>query len=134
MSQLARHGGLPMRTPSERDVEPCPSAKAAIANEVRPIVAMLKDVQERQVRLETVLAEVREHLLSRAPVKEWYSPAEAAADLGRQPYTVREWCRLGRISARKRRTGRGDAVEWEVSHEELTRIRNHGLLPIPSRY
>ena len=127
-------GRLPTETRSERDVEPCPSARAAITNEIRPIVAMLKDVQERQMRLETTLAEVREHLLSRVPVKEWYSPTEAAAVIGKRPYTVREWCRLGRINARKRRTGRGDAVEWEISHDELSRIKNHGLLPIPSRY
>ena len=64
----------------------------------------------------------------------WYSPEQLAEILNKRPYTVREWCRLGRVNARKRPVGRGDAREWEISHEELVRIRNHGLLPIPSKY
>jgi hypothetical protein len=95
---------------------------------------MLKDVQERQRKIDAVLAEVRNHLLNQEPVREWYSPAEVAAILKKRPFTVREWCRLRRINARKRRTGRGDADEWEISCEELERIKNHGLLPIPLKY
>lgn len=63
-----------------------------------------------------------------------YSPAEVATILGKRPYTVREWCRLQRINATKRPFGRGSEQEWEISHEEVKRIRNHGLLPIPKRY
>ena len=66
--------------------------------------------------------------------KEYYSTAEVAEMLGKRPYTVREWCRLQRVNARKRDVGRGDAEEWEISHEELERYRNHGLLPIPTKY
>ena len=68
------------------------------------------------------------------PEKEYYSTAEVAEMLGKRPYTVREWCRLRRIDASKREVGRGDAEEWEISHEELARYRNHGLLPIPTKY
>jgi hypothetical protein len=42
---------------------------------------------------------------------------------------VREWCRLGRVAASERACGRGKFQEWIVSHEELTRLRNEGLLP-----
>lgn len=69
-----------------------------------------------------------------ASTKQWHSVTEAAVILKRRPYTVREWCRLGRIKATKRLVGRGDVLEWEISHQELERYRNHGLLPIPKRY
>ena len=62
-------------------------------------------------------------------MKEWYTTAEVAAMLGRAEFTVRKWCRLGRVNARKKKCGRGVAGEWVVSHEELTRVRNEGLLP-----
>jgi len=47
---------------------------------------------------------------------------------------IREWCRLQRIHVTKRPTDRGDALEWEIATEEIQRIREHGLLPIPERY
>jgi hypothetical protein len=71
---------------------------------------------------------------SNAVTKAAYSVSEAAAVLGKRPYTVREWCRLQRINATKRPWGRGNDHEWEISNEEIERIQNHGLLPIPKRY
>lgn len=68
-------------------------------------------------------------LVEQRTVKEWYSTAEVAKLLGRAEFTVREWCRLGRIRAEKKKSGRGPASEWIVSHAELTRVRNEGLLP-----
>jgi hypothetical protein len=70
-------------------------------------------------------------LVEQRTVKEWYSTAEMAAILGRAEFTVREWCRLGRVRAEKKKCGRGPASEWIVSHAELTRVRNEGLLPDP---
>ena len=61
--------------------------------------------------------------------KEWYTVAEAAEVLGKAPFTVREWCRHDRINATKRNTGRGRALEWMISHKEIERIINKGLLP-----
>ncbi len=79
----------------------------------------------RLTRIEAAL----EKLLHQEPAKEWYTTDEAAVMLGKAPFTVREWCRNRRVKAAKRDCGRGNAREWVISHEELTRIRNEGLLP-----
>lgn len=81
----------------------------------------------RLTKIETLLA----ILVEQRTVKEWYSTAEVATLLGKAEFTVREWCRLGRVRAEKKKCGRGPASEWIVSHAELTRIRNEGLLPDP---
>ena len=87
---------------------------------------MSEQLLQRLNRIETLL----EQLISQRTVKDWYTVAEVAEMLGRAEFTVREWCRLGRVYASKRECGRGCAKEWIISHEELTRIRNEGLLPM----
>jgi hypothetical protein len=82
---------------------------------------------ERLDRIEELLRA----LIQRETVKEWYSTAEVAQILGKAEFTVREHCRLNRYRARKR-PGRGEHGEWTISHEELDRIRNEGLLPDPN--
>ena len=84
------------------------------------------DLAERLLRIEQML----QLLIQQRTVKEWYSTAEVAHLLGKAEYTVREWCRLGRIHASKRQYARGAYPEWRISHDELTRIENEGLLPI----
>ena len=84
----------------------------------------------RLAKIETLLAS----LVEQRTVKEWYSTAEVAAILGKAEFTVREWCRLGRVHAQKKKSGRGVASEWIVSQGELTRVRNEGLLPDPRQY
>lgn len=83
------------------------------------------DVLARLEKIESLLASLVEQRVT----KEWYSTAEAAAILRRAEFTVREWCRLGRVRAEKKKCGRGPASEWLISHAELTRVRNEGLLP-----
>jgi hypothetical protein len=69
-------------------------------------------------------------LVERQRVQDWYTTAEAAAILGKAEFTVREWCRLGRIRAEKRRSGRGAHPAWVIAHEELLRYQREGLLPL----
>ena len=83
-------------------------------------------VVERLDRIETLLRD----LVTERTVKDWYTVAEASEILGKAEFTVREWCRLGRVYASKRACGRGLSQEWIIAHEELTRIRNEGLLPL----
>jgi hypothetical protein len=83
-------------------------------------------VEERLERIESMLV----RLVERQSVKDWYTTEELARLLGRAEFTVREWCRLGRINAEKRRSGRGAIPAWVISHQELLRYQRHGLLPL----
>jgi hypothetical protein len=86
------------------------------------------NIEERLERIEKAIL----LLIEQKAVKDWYSTAEIAEILKRAEWTVREWCRTGRVNAEKRPCGRGNSQEWIISHEELQRIRNDGLLPDPS--
>lgn len=82
----------------------------------------LQDLFDRLARIEEALT----LLVRERTVKEWYTTKEVAEILGKSEYTVREYCRLGRVEATKKRSGRFGG-EWIVSHQELTRLRNQGL-------
>jgi hypothetical protein len=88
------------------------------------------EITKRLERIEELLAT----LVTQRTIKEWYTTAEVAELVGKAEFTVREWCRLGRIKAQKKQSGRGVAGEWMISHDELQRIRNEGLLPQPNPY
>ncbi len=95
-----------------------------------PNDAINQQMLEQLSRIETVLEELR----GQRCVKEYYTTAEVAKMDGKAEFTVREWCRLGRLNAEKRQCGRGKSREWMISSEELIRFRNHGLLPNPAAY
>jgi hypothetical protein len=59
-----------------------------------------------------------------------YSVDEFAKHVNRRPFTVREWCRFGRINASKSMTQSGPTTLWVISHAELERFRREGLLPL----
>jgi hypothetical protein len=82
-------------------------------------------VEERLERIESLLAA----LVEREQVREWYTTGQAAQLLGKAEYTVREWCRTGRVNAAKKSSGRGAHASWTVSREELLRLQREGLLP-----
>lgn len=69
-------------------------------------------------------------LVERQQVREWYEVEQFATVVGKAGFTVREWCRLGRIHAQKRRSGRGAYPQWVIAHAELERFQRDGLLPI----
>jgi hypothetical protein len=91
------------------------------------VAAHLQSMEERLQRMEALL----DRLVQQRTVKDWYSTSEVAQLLAKAEFTVREWCRLARVNARKRACGRGQTQEWVISHTELERIRNEGLLPQP---
>ena len=79
-------------------------------------------ILERLERIERLIVEQKS-------VKEWYATEEFARLVGKAEFTVREWCRLGRIRAEKRRSGRGAFPAWVVAREEVLRYQREGLLP-----
>jgi hypothetical protein len=85
-----------------------------------------QQVLERLKRIESMLVTLIEH----RQVQDCYDTKTVAKILGKSAYSVREWCRLGRVRAEKRQCGRGTSLEWMISHEELMRIRSEGLLPL----
>jgi hypothetical protein len=68
-------------------------------------------------------------ILDQKAIREWYSTEEFAAMVCKAEFTVREWCRHGRIAARKRKSGRGSSCAWAISHDEYLRYQREGLLP-----
>lgn len=83
------------------------------------------EVIDRLAKVEAAL----DLLVKRETVKDWYSTDELAQILGKAEFTVREWCRLGRVRAEKKGSGRGKFFAWVVSHDEVLRIQREGLLP-----
>lgn len=86
----------------------------------------IEAIGNRLDRIEAMLST----LISQRTVREWYTTEQVAELVGRSEWTVREWCRLGRIHAEKRRSGRGAHPAWIISHEELQRFQREGLLPL----
>jgi helix-turn-helix protein len=90
--------------------------------------ASVADLMQLAAYFEALLKDMAQQRM----VKEWYTVEEVAEITGKAPYTVREWCRQGRIRAKKKVCGRGKGGEWLVGHDELTRLRNEGLLAVGS--
>lgn len=83
-------------------------------------------VLDRLERIEATLSLLAE----KQSVKDWYTTDEISRLVGKAEFTVREWCRLGRMRAEKRHSGRGAFPAWVISHQELLRYQREGLLPL----
>lgn len=86
---------------------------------------MAMTLEDRLERIEAMLTV----LVHGQQVREWYSVEEFARLVGRSEFTCRQWCRAGRIGARKKSSGRGAYAAWAIPHAELERYRREGLLP-----
>lgn len=75
------------------------------------------------------LDRIEQLILDQKTVREWYTTEEFAERVGKAEFTVREWCRHGRIRAEKRKSGRGSFCSWAISHGEYLRYQREGLLP-----
>lgn len=80
-------------------------------------------------RLERIEAAITV-LIEQRTVKDWYKTEEAAKILGLAEFTVRNYCRLGRIRGEKKTSGRGKFQSWVISHDELMRVQREGILPL----
>jgi len=83
--------------------------------------------------LMTAVGEILDLLRTQRTIKDFYTTTEIAELLGKAEFTVREWCRHGRVRGQKQGSGRGKHQAWVIAHEELLRIQKEGLLPTPSR-
>lgn len=92
-------------------------------------LARIEEVCAASARQLVEIGGLLAELVSARQIKEWYSTEEFARLVDRNEFTVREWCRLGRINAKKLRSGRGPHASWTVGHGELQRYRREGLLP-----
>lgn len=104
-----------------------------LGEDLAPLRELIQMLDVRVASLEAKFDEFCEKMLATRIEKESYTTQEVAALLGKRPYTVREWCRLKRVRAHKAEYGRGGEDEWRIAHEELVRIQNEGLLPLPER-
>ena len=86
-------------------------------------------VEEKLDRIEAMLS----MLVDRQTVKDFYEVEEFARLVGKSCFTCREWCRLGRIRADKKLSGRGAYARWVVPHAELLRYQKEGLIPTRTR-
>lgn len=82
-------------------------------------------LNERLERIESMLC----MLVERQQQRDWYSTDQFGRAVSLAEFTVREHCRLGRLKAEKRRSGRGAHCSWAISHSELLRFQKEGLLP-----
>ena len=114
--------------------EPQSRALDSDEKDLEPLMSGLDELRVEMHSIQDCLARILQVVEYREVKKDSYTTTEVAQILNKRPYTVREWCRLSRVRADKTFSGRGIDEEWRISHAELQRIKNEGLLPIASRF
>jgi predicted transcriptional regulator len=89
-----------------------------------------KQFSDKLERLESKLDSLLALVEKQRRIKDWYTIAEVAVELGRAEFTVREWCRLGQCKAQKTKGYRGGKKQWMISQEVKSRLENEGPSPI----
>lgn len=107
-------------------VLPSPVSRSDNMNGISDVQTALWEILQRVRRIE-------EAVVRQGTAKAAYTTSEFARLVDLDVYTVREHCRIGRINASKRACGRGDSLAWSISHSELERYQNEGLLPEPHK-
>jgi hypothetical protein len=135
-SATPKDGGLRISSIAVNRPEICDPIKdqaAGLSEEIGAIKARLDELHANaatKASVDELHAKV-DTLIEARKIKDWYTTAELAEILLKRPFTVRQWCNNKRIHAKKRECGRGNSGEWMIAHEELMRIQNQGLLPLP---
>jgi len=93
---------------------------------------MTPGLEAQLSEMRSMLIEIQGMLAGPKEVRECYTVEEVATMVSKTPYTVREWCRHGRINAVKRSERRGGSELWSIPAEEVARYKNEGLLEPPS--
>jgi hypothetical protein len=70
------------------------------------------DILARLDRIDRRFDEVLDLLVAQRTIKDRYSTAEVAEIVGKAEFTVREYCRLGRLRGEKLACGRGKHQAW----------------------
>jgi hypothetical protein len=115
-----------MRTFQPASLSPTLRPAADSCEALAILVDRTEQLLERLAKLEASIAAAAEQ----GKTHDWYSTADAAKALGLAEFTVRNYCRLGRIRGEKKGSGRGKYQSWVVSHAEIERVRREGLLPL----
>jgi hypothetical protein len=97
-----------------------------LPTETPSLKALVEDLDTRLSAIQASLST----LIQQRVAKDYYTTEEVAKIVDRDAYTVREWCRYGRLRSEKRVCGRGKSPEWSIPHDELVRYQNEGLLPL----
>lgn len=118
----------------ERNVHSHQAADGDVNERIESLEKSVDELASKLTRIESVLCDLHALVTNRQTIKDSYTTQEVAKILDKKAYTVREWCRLQRVNAFKAMCGRGCEEEWRITHEELLRIQNEGLLPPPERY